>query len=414
MAKFIEVLRPTSFGYFDADPLFQVEADAMVTFVLRRLGEDVLGVELTRKMIWNSFEEATREFNGLMIEYQAKSNLANLLGIPTGSFDPTTNTSNINLTNIYVQQNLSFLEDLSAPYASLIGYGSGGESYSGSIQLAEGMQDYDLYTDLKDDHGVTIYSQQPSGSVSRLQVYEVYHYAPVQYVFNSNLASNFVASGLPVESYIPDTRFYVLPLFEDVLRAGQLKSASRIRRSHFSYRISGRKIRIYPAARGLITGLNDKLWIRVGFRQSPVGELAPTLLVSGAVTGTSSSFVNQTLFGANSPFNIPYGPVAYKSLNSWARNWIAQYTLAICTELLGRIRNKFKDFPIGGADLKLNGDDLVTQGREDKAKLMETAREFLDSMTYDKIAERAATQAENVVKQLAYVPVPPKYAIFTA
>lgn len=207
MSSFNTVLRPTPFGFYDSDSVFQKDADSMVTFILRRLGEDVLGVELTKKMIWACFEEATKEFNGIMVEYQTKSNLSSLLGVPTGSIDTQTNFSNINLSNTYIQQNLSFLNDLAAPYAAAIGYGQSQESYSGSIFLTNGRQDYDLYSELLDSNGIPLYDLQPSGSVTRLQIYEVYHFAPVQYVFNSNLASNFVANGLPVESYIPDTRF---------------------------------------------------------------------------------------------------------------------------------------------------------------------------------------------------------------
>lgn len=417
MPKFIETIRPTAFGYYDSDPLFQTEADSMVTYVLRSLGESVLGVELTRKDIWCFMEAATRQLNALFIEYQAKSNLANLLGMPTGSIDSTTGIPTINLSNVYVQQNLSFLEDLAAPYAASIGFGSAAESYSGSIVLREGVQDYDLYTELKDGNGTPLYNLQPSGSVTRLNVYEVYHFAPVQYVFNSNLASNFVAAGMPVESYIPDTRFYVLPLFEDVLRAGMLKEAQKVRRSHYSYRISGRMLRIFPVARNIISGLNEKLWIRVGFRQSPVPQMQATLLASGTVGnvgsgGTNSaSFQNDISFGVNSPFNMPYGPISYKSLNMWARNWIANYTLALCTEELGRIRDKFKDIPIGGERLQLNGGELVTQAREDKENLMSSLRETLDSLSFDKLAEREANKAEQMVKQLSFVPIPPKYAI---
>lgn len=417
MPKFIETQRPTSFGYYDSDPLFQVEADSMVTFVLRTLGESVLGVELTKKDIWNSFERATRELNALFVEYQAKSNLSSLLGMPTGSIDPNTGIPTINLSNVYVQQTLTFLEDLAAPYAASIGYGSAAESYSGSIVLESGRQDYDLYTELKNSAGIPLYDLQPSGSVTRLNVHEVFHFAPVQYVFNSNLASNFVAAGMPVESYVPDTRFYVLPLFEDVLRSGMLKEAQKVRRSHYSYRISGRMIRIFPTPNALVQGLNDKLWIRVGYRQSPVPQLQSSLITSGTMgtTGSgapgSSTFQNDVNFGVNSPFNMPYGPLAYKSLNIWARNWIANYTLALCMEEVGRIRNKFKNIPIGGDNLQLDGADLLGQAKEDKDKLMTTIKETLDSLSYDKLAEREANKAEQMVKQLSYVPIPPKYAI---
>jgi hypothetical protein len=62
----------------------------------------------------------------------------------------------------------------------------------------------------------------------------------------------------------------------------------------------------------------------------------------------------------------------------------------------------------------LNGDDLISQGREDKEKLTTSLRESLDNLTFDKIAEREASKAENTVKQLQFIPVPPKYTILIA
>ena len=397
---------------------FQQDADNVVIYVLRTLGEDVLGVELTKPMIWSQLEAATWMFNGMMIEYQNKSNLSSLLGMPTGSIDTNGNNS-INISDMYVQQNLEFLKNLSAPYAGLVGFSQTEQTYSGSITLSPGKQDYDLYTELVDGSGIPLWSQQPTGSVTGIEVVEVYHNAPVQYIFNSNLASNFVAQGLPVESYIPDTRFYVLPLFEDVLRAGMLETAQRIRRSHFSYKISGRSIRIFPAPNLLNQYVNGKLWIRVRFARSPFPTIASTLVNSGSSysitgSGTGGSYQNDIIYGVNGPFNAPFGPLNYNSLNMWSRNWIAQMTLALCLILLGRVRGKFKSFPIPGAELSLNGDDLISSGKEDKEKLMTSLKETLDNLTYDKIAERDAARAENMVKQLAYVPIAPKYAIFIA
>lgn len=101
MSTFNTTLKPTSFGFYDKYQLFQQDADNMITFVLRFLGEDVLSVELTKRQIWDNFEQATREFNGKMIEYQNVSNLSNLLGSPTGSIDANGNPS-INVTDMYV------------------------------------------------------------------------------------------------------------------------------------------------------------------------------------------------------------------------------------------------------------------------------------------------------------------------
>lgn len=415
VSTFNTTLHPTPFGFYDKFPLFQRDADAMVTFVLRTLGEDVLGVELTKPMIWSCFETATREFNGLMVEYQNKSNLASLLGMPTGSLDPVTGLNNINVSNMYVQQNLEFLANLAAPYAGIVGYGQSEQTHTGYLHLTNMKQDYDLYSELMTPDGTTrVFDLQPSGSVGSMEVVEVYHGPPAQYLFGSTIASGLVGSGLPVDSFIPDTRFHILPLFEDVLRAGAIETSQRIRRSHYSYRISGRTLRLYPVPNTLRIGYNDKVWLRIRFSRGPFPTLAETLVSSGSSHftsgfGVSGSYQSDKVFGVGGPFNAPFGPLNYDSLNIWSRNWIAQYTLACSTELLGRVRSKFKSFPIPGAELSLNGEDLVSAGREDKKELVTSLRETLNDLTFDKIAEREAAKAENAVKQLQYVPMPPKY-----
>ena len=86
MAIFSETTKPTPYGFFDNESNFQTEADNIVTFVKRRLGDDVLSVELTKKQIWSSLEEATLEFSSILNQYQAKSQLSQFLGQPiTGS-----------------------------------------------------------------------------------------------------------------------------------------------------------------------------------------------------------------------------------------------------------------------------------------------------------------------------------------
>lgn len=411
---FIQTIKPTPFGFYDSNPIFQKDADKIIFYVLRALGEDVLSVELTKKMIWMCYERAAFTFNAQIIDYQAKSNLASLLGTTTGSVDPNSaNTAemSVNLTNNYVQPNLEFLIKQAEPYSAEIGHGQSENTFSGSIRVVTGQQDYDLYTDLVDQSGVPLANYMPSGSQGRMRVVEVFHRAPIQYVFNSNLASNFIAAGLPVESYVPDTRFYILPIFEDVLRASMIKEAQRVRRSNYRYRISGRHIRIFPAPREQIDGISNQIWIRVRFPSNPsAGIIGSTSNTSGSYINEDSTIPDNSLYGVSNPANVPYGLVDYSSLNPWAKNWIFEYTLALCTELLGRVRNKFKSVPIGGADLQLNGDDLVTQGREDKEKLLYGDNGLiakLESLTYDKLAEKEANKAESLLKQMSVVPFNP-------
>jgi len=44
MSRFVDILNPTPFGFFDSEPDFQSEADSVVTFIKRKLGDDILSV----------------------------------------------------------------------------------------------------------------------------------------------------------------------------------------------------------------------------------------------------------------------------------------------------------------------------------------------------------------------------------
>ena len=83
MAIFSQTSNPTPYGFFDDESNFQTEADNLVTFVKRKLGDDVLSVELTKKQIFGNLEESALEYGSILNQYQAKSQLVQFLGMPT-------------------------------------------------------------------------------------------------------------------------------------------------------------------------------------------------------------------------------------------------------------------------------------------------------------------------------------------
>lgn len=382
MSIFTTTLNPTPFGFFDSDSNFQVEADAMVTFVKRRLGDDILSVELTKKQIWACFEESFLEYGSLVNQYQAKSQLLSLLGMQTGSLDEATQK--------FPRDTLNYVIRLAEPYAVEAGLGGTYNTASGSIQLVQGIQDYDLYTDLVDPGtGIPVVSSSLNPEKRKMRVFEIMHYNPsaAYRFFDTTSAINYLNNEFSFESFTPETVFYVLPVFEDILRGGQMNISNRVRRSNYSYRVTGTKIRIFPAP----TAVSPlKLWIRVGFESNPL----------------SPAFSDKSIDGVSNLSNIPYGNFQYSRVNSMARQWVRQYTLALCKELLGMIRSKFGSIPIPGAELQLDGSDLKSTAKDEKEKLRTDLKEMLDSMTYNKLIEVKAAEIDNQQKILKSIPVP--------
>lgn len=520
MASFIEILnsstdgRPTPFGAFDSDTHFQEEADSMVLYVKRRLGDDIMTVELTSKQIWANFEEATLEFSKQINAHQAVSYMSNILGLKTGPSetfkknkfghyywlspgqesstlvdsverdasgnviqdiaenvqvltvqdpnDPrftvqnkkgkykteTNSDTSVSIVLLpmtieevegsvlgevspiidkrigpngkeqkFPRETLEYLLRRAEPYASEAFVGGVSNSVRGYIELKHDQQDYNVYKDLRipfegqeltlneynyDPEQLSIFNPVyknkilPTATASKLKINEIFHFSPqaAYRFFDTTSAINYLNNQFSFESFTPETVFYVLPVFEDLLRAGQLDISNRVRRSNYSYKLQGQELRIFPRP----TQDNPQnLFIKFSFPADPFKPNLP--------------YDDESIDGVSNLSNAPFGNIQFSKINQMSRQWIRQYTLALCKETLGLVRSKFSSVPIPGSDVQLNGSDLISQGREDRQRLAESLSETLDGLTYQKLLEADAAQSETMLNILRRVPVPNGRAI---
>lgn len=497
--------KPTPFGVYDNDLHFQEDAEGVVLYVKRRLGDDVLSVELTNKQIWANFEEAALEFSKQVNAHQAESYMSNILGLtrgPSETFkkndyghyywlaageeandivldvagdnelrknvqilkiqditDSRFKTDNVNAVYAstttngtitiddprtiaaatspttkspiidkqigpsgqeqkFPRETLEYLIRRAEPYANESFVGGVSNSIRGYIDLEQGKQDYNIYKDMivagpggealkleefngSDDHLSLfnpVFRDQllPTATPTKLRINEIFHFSPqaAYRFFDTTSAINYLNNQFSFESFTPETVFYVLPVFEDLLRAGQLDISNRVRRSNFSYQIQGQDLRIFP-----MPTQSDPLNLFIKF-SFPLDPFKPNL-----------PYEDDTIEGVSNLSNIPFGNINYSQINQMSRQWIRQYTLALCKETLGLIRSKFSSVPIPGSDVQLNGSDLISQGREDRQRLSESLSETLDKLTYQKLLEADAAQSESMMNILKRVPVPNGRAI---
>ena len=385
MSTFANTLNPTPFGLYDSDLAFQAEADSMILFVKRALGDDVVSVALPKKTIWALFEEAAWEFSRIINEHRLESNYENVLGLPTGS----------NLDQ-YPRETLDHLIRQAEPYAMEAGYQGFQDHVSGSISLEAGKQDYDLLENLVVDGTSTpLFQTQTSGSFGNMRIMEVFHFSPIAAYrfFDSTSAINFLNNEFSFESFTPETIFYVLPVFEDLLRAGQMQISQRVRRSNYAYKIRGTHIRLFPTPTG---DFPKKLWVRVMFPPNPL----------------SPSYQDDSLNGINNPADVIYPDLTFSELSTWAKAWIRKYALALCMITLGYIRGKYSSgIPVPTGEVQLNYGDLLAHGREDKIAFTEELKETLKGLTNDAIIEKEANKTDNLMRQLRGIPMPNGYFI---
>ena len=523
MASFLSLVssnsKPTPFGIFDNDTHFQEDAEGLILYVKRRLGDDIMSVELTNKQIWANFEEAVLEFSKQVNSHQAESYMSNILGLSTGPIvsykkntfghyyfvrdsqvednvkdtqplliqntsdprfkvtnkegryktvdgvktivttietDDGTNTGAIVYRNDegnivadpadgtettttlsgspiedkklgphgqeqrFPRETLEYLTRRAEPYASEAGVGGVTDSIRGFIELTHDKQDYNVYTDMiipgPAGEKLKLTSYDPNSTAEQLSIFnplykddilktaeptkikvqEIFHFSPqaAYRFFDTTSAINYLNNQFSFESFTPETVFYVLPVFEDLLRAGQLDISNRVRRSNYSYRLQGQNLRIFPRP----TQNNPmNLFIKFTFPSQPFKTTLP--------------YEDQTIDGVSNISNIPFGNITYSKINAMSRTWIRQYAMALCKETLGLVRSKFSTVPIPGSDLSMNGSDLISQGREDKTRLIESLNTTLDKLTYQKLLEADSAQADTMLNILKKVPVPNGRAI---
>lgn len=371
-ASFADVVQPTPFGIYDADTDFQAEANGMVKLVNGKLGGNILQVELINKDVYGCLEQAALEYSAMVNSYHAKSILADVLGAQTGSGEGAENK--------YARLSLALAKRRADTYSSEALVGGTRPLFSSSIDLIVGQQNYDL-NDLLSGSGAIV-----SGEAAEIR--EIFHFSPTAAYrfFDTTSAINYLHNQFSFESFTPETIFYLLPIWEDVLRAQQLEQSHRIRRSNYSYNLVNNTLRIYPVP------TRD---IKLHF----------TYFKQGGGDDPFSSSEDPLVDGISNLSNVPFGNIDFDSINSMGKQWIRRFALALSKEVLGQVRGKVSTVPIPNGDLTLNGPQLIQEAREEMFMLKDELRALLDSMTYDTLAKQEAEQAESLMRQLARVPL---------
>jgi hypothetical protein len=363
--------RRTPFGIYDSDSEFSLAADAMVQYVYHKLGGSTLRVELENSDVYSSLEEAALEYSAMTNVYHAKSILADMIGSATGSLTGKQNQ--------IPRMTLELAKKRASAYGSEAGVGGTRELKSGSISLSASQQVYDLNA-LLSASGLVTGSQ-------KVEIREVFHFSPTAAYrfFDTTSAVNYLHNQFSFESFTPETVFYMLPIWEDVLRAQQLEQSHRVRRSNYSYNIVNNDLILYP-----VPTESNTLYFKY-YLIDP----------NESVFDSNDPFVN----GVSNLSNVPFDNITYSKINSIGKHWIRRFALCLSKEILGQIRSKVSDIPIPNGSLVLNGPSLIAEARDEQNMLREELKLMLESTTYQALAQQEMDAANALKIQMNNVPM---------
>jgi hypothetical protein len=112
------------------------------------------------------------------------------------------------------------------------------------------------------------------------------------------------------------------------------------------------------------------------------------------------------------PSDVMTEELIWDDLNKPAQNWVRKYLIAYSKEGLGRIWGKFSgDLQVPDSQVKLDYTSLLTEGKDEKLKLVEELMARLERLRPEKILERKGMEAENLNKSLKYRPMQSPYNV---
>jgi len=356
----------TPFGFYDNDYQFQIDADKVTTFCARRLGYPIMEVELQDLNFYTAFEEAVTTYGNELYAYNLRDNMLNVAGASTAS----------NMNHATMTPTLANIIRISQQYAVESGTGGNVNYYSGSFHTTASIQDYDF-------NAWAVENNVTGG----MEIKRIFWQPPpaVNQVYNLGVFSGL--GGVPaVGAYglFGSTGFLMYPTSLLLQSAQAVEMQNEISLAGYTFELINNKLRIFP----IPPRDGDHIW----FQYLNIEERANSVIsqTPGVVTNVS---------------NAGYSNPTYTQINSIGRQWIFEFTLALCKEMLGYVRGKYTQVPIPGKEITLNQSDLISAATAEKTALVERLRVYLDETSRQALLARRQAESDSAMNELGKSPM---------
>ena len=362
------------------------EKQKLYSQVFHLLGLPVRGVELTEEQMDTFLELSVSEYEQYVSDWLIESQWSALAGL---------NVDTQSLTRAFTTRSLDYETQYTHSYSKIVGLQTGGNSElkKDYITLTAGTQTYVI----------------PAGR----EINELLWFSRAE--LTDSIVDPFLGGfgGLGGVAFGgvggfaqqgASGSYFMLPAYDLLLRMGDRNIKNRLIGGDLTYRITagpnGTKIvhlANVPGGRfdfGSIQNYNYKVWYWYYDTTSP-----------DTCLDKNSSIVKL-------PSDVETEELTWDMLNKPAQNWVRKYLIAYSKEGLGRIWGKFSgDLQVPDSTIKLDYSTLLTEGKDEKLKLIEELMNRLERLRPDKLLERKGAEAENLNKALKYRPFQSPYNV---
>ncbi len=386
-----DVAASLAINFYGGDTAFLSGAAAQVAYTYKRLGGDVLDIELTAQNVYNNYEESVLEYSYILNLHQARNALGSALGGTTGSFDHKGTVSGAaSVSTKYPKFIFDYAFRVADKFSTETGIGGTTPIYSASFDTVVDQQDYDLQSIVSASALAGGVPFENIDRTKRIKIRQVYYVTPEQmwrfygYYGGLNVTGDMSTYG----QYADDSTFQVIPVWQNKMQAIQYEDHLYTRTSHYSYELIDNNLRIFPIPDQTSP---DLFWFKFSVEDN-----------NAYATGSYDEGIN----GINNVNNMPMENLPFSSINSIGQQWIRRFALALSKETLGQIRGKFGNkVPIPGDSVQLNASELLTQAKEEQNTLREELNKQLDEMLYARLAEVDKGMVDNTNAIVAGAPL---------
>jgi len=396
-----KVAAAVPFGVYTASVDFLTGAALQVDYVYKKLGGDVVDIELTPANVYAAYEEAVLEYSYILNLHQSKNVLSDTLGATTGTFNHNgeLNTGPTGSNLRFARAQFTYAKKVGDGLSAMGGFGGTIPQYSASFKTVQNQQDYDIQNIISSSSASGVDSNGKSvpfaGKVkdNRVFITKVFYRSPramwrfYGYYGGIGVVGNYSTYG----QYADDSTFEVVPTWQNKMQAIMYEDSLYTRTSHYAYELIDGKLRLFPSPSYWSFADAGLMWVK--------------FYVKTDAWDANSAYDDGTT-GVNNMNTLPFDNIPYKNINSIGKQWIRKYCLALCKEMLGQIRGKFTTVPIPGDSVTLNHSELLSQAKEEQTSLKDKLREMLKEMEYGELTKIDSEKAEAAATTFKNSPLP--------
>jgi hypothetical protein len=347
--------------------------------VLHMLGAPAVSVELREPMMDSYLEMAVSEYEQYVHDWLIESQWSSLYGI---------NVDEQSVARAFTSRSLDYESQYTFAYSKIVGLQARGpwELQKDYITLSGGTQMYEIPAG-REVNELLWFSRSEANEIML---------DPLMGGFGGLGGTLGGGYGMAQVGGIGGGNYFMMPAFDILLRMQDRNIKNRLIGGDLTYRITagpeGKKfIHLYNVPGGRFDFGNIQRNYHVWYWYYDTNDREACLKENPDV--------------AKLPSDIQTEALTWDTLNAPGRTWVRKFFIALCKEGLGRIRGKFGgELKVPGAEVKLDADSLLTEGKDERLKLVEELMQRLERLRPDKMLERKGNEAENLNKSLKYRP----------